>query len=202
MIDLTAIERDLVAAYSARLATSRRKRRLVRSVIAAAAVASAFVAVAAASDPDLLLNPAQWNVLDSGSTDSGRGAYVHAKRISDGSHSTFMVEHDAGLSPYNAFLLHERTKAAADSTSPTPQIAEPGPLCTPDELTRAETFALQTLAAITPGTSPDAAKQPVDEALAQAFATSPCRGLEYAGEQARLVWADIEPHSMLMPGAR
>src|SRR5437867_364409 len=84
--------------------SSRRKRRLVRSVIAVAAVASAFVSVAAASDPDLLLNPAKWIVLDSGSTDSGRGAYVHAKRIGDGSQSTFMVEHDAGLSPYNAFL--------------------------------------------------------------------------------------------------
>jgi hypothetical protein len=201
MIDLTAIERDLVAAYSARLTTRRRKRRLVRAVIAVSAVACAFVAVAAGGDPDLLLNPNKWIVIGSGSTDSGRGAYVHAQRIDDGSQSTFMVEHDAGLSPYQAFLLHERTKTAADSTSPTPERVEPGSLCTPDQLTQAETIALQTLAGVLSGTPPDAAKEPVDDALAQAFASSPCRGLEYAGEQARLVWAGIEPRSLLMPGA-
>ena len=37
------------------------------------------------------------------------------------SNSTFMVEHDAGLTPYEAFLLHERTRAAADATSPCPR---------------------------------------------------------------------------------
>jgi hypothetical protein len=113
-----------------------------------------------------------------------------------------MVEHDDGVDRYQAFLLHERTKAAADSTSPVPQLEEPGPLCTAAQLTRAETVALQTLAGVTPGTSPDAAKETVDIALGDAFASDPCRGVEYAGEQARLVWAGVEPRALLMPGAR
>src|SRR5215213_7913638 len=64
-----------------------------------------------------------------GSVDNGRGAYVHAKRTEDGSPSTFLVEHDDGLSPYEAFLLHEKTLAAAQQTSPARVRIEPGSLC-------------------------------------------------------------------------
>jgi hypothetical protein len=204
MIDLTALERDLTDAYGARLRTLRRRRRVVRSTAAVAVLAGAFAAVALASDigGDLQLDPTKWAVLGGGSTDGGRGSYVHAQRRADGSHSTFMVEHDSGLAPYQAFLLHERTKAAADATSPVRVATEPGPLCTPEQLTRAETVALQALAPVAPGTSADATKPAVDDAVGKAFGDSPCRGLEYAGEQARLVWAGTEPRSLLMPGAR
>jgi hypothetical protein len=95
--------------------------------------------------PDLQLDPAKWSILGGGSTDNGRGAYVHAQNKADGGHSTFMVEHDAGLAPYDAFLLHERTRAAADATSPVPVRTEPGALCTAAQLTRAERVALATL---------------------------------------------------------
>jgi hypothetical protein len=113
-----------------------------------------------------------------------------------------MVEHDAGLSPYEAFLLHEQTKAAADTTSPVPVRAEPGSLCTPEQLTRAESVAVRALAAYAPGTPAEATRAAVDTALRDAFAGRPCRGLEYAGEQARLVRAGVEPRTLLMPGAR
>ena len=52
------------------------------------------------------------------------------------------------------------------------------------------------------GTPPDASKQAVDNATQAAFADAPCRGLEYAGEQARLVYAGIQPVAALMAGAR
>ena len=39
-------------------------------------------------------------------------------------------------------------------------------------------------------------------AVREAFAQAPCRGLEYGGEQARLVYAGIQPVAALMPGAR
>jgi hypothetical protein len=203
MIDLATIERDLVAAYRARLVLRRRKRR-AQSLAAIIAVASIFSAAAIASDVgvDLQLDPTKWSVLGSGTTDGGNGSYVHAVRKEDGSNSTFIVEHDAGLEPYQAFLLHEDTRAAADATSPVPVRVEPGPLCSPDQLTRAEVTALQTLATLPTGTSVAAAKQPVGEALASAFRGDPCRGLEYAGERARFVWAGIEPKSLLMRGAR
>jgi hypothetical protein len=42
----------------------------------------------------------------------------------------------------------------------------------------------------------------VDGAVSAAFQDGPCRGLEYAGERARFVYAGVEPRSMLMPGAR
>jgi hypothetical protein len=202
--DLVAIERDLTAAYRVRLAGRRRRRRIARTVTAAALAAGALAAVAVASDVgvDLQLDPTKWIVLGSGTTDSGRGSYVHAKRVADGSPSTFMVEHDAGLAPYAAFRLHETTRAAADATSPVSVTAEPGPLCTPAQLTRAEVVALDALAPVAASTGPDAAKPTVDAALARDFAEAPCRGLEYAGEQARLVWAGVEPRALLMPGAR
>ena len=52
-----------------------------------------------------------------------------------------------------------------------------------------------------PGTAPNATKADVDAAVQAAFAGAPCRGLEYASEQARLVHAGIEPPTLLMPGA-
>ena len=204
MIDLDALGRDLSAAYDRRLSHLRRRRRAARAGGAAALLACAFATVAAASGvgPDLGLNPADWSILGGGSTDGGRGAYVHARRTTDGSHSTFMVEHDAGLAPYQAFLLHERTKAAADATSPVAVRTEPGALCTPAQLTRAETVALQALAAFAPGTPADATKAATDSAVTTEFAGDLCRGLEYAAEQARLVYAGVEPRTLLMPGAR
>ena len=41
-----------------------------------------------------------------------------------------------------------------------------------------------------------------DAALRGAFAGDRCPGLEHAGEQARLVYAGVEPRTLLMPGAR
>ena len=119
MIDFSAIERDLVAAYTGRLERRRRRRRISGAGALVIAVAGVFATVAIASDigPNLQLDPTKWTILGGGSTDNGRGAYVHATRIEDGSQSTFMVEHDAGLAPYAAFLLHEQT-------SPGPQIVE------------------------------------------------------------------------------
>jgi len=108
-----------------------------------------------------------------------------------------------GLDPYQAFLLHQRTRAAADASSPVPVRAERGEVCTAAELTRAETVALQTLHDSFPrATAPRATKEVVDAAVAAAFADTPCRGLEYAGERARFVYAGVEPRSLLMPGAR
>jgi hypothetical protein len=204
MIDLDALGRDLAVAYERRLARTRRARRAVRTAGAAALLACAFATVAVASGiaTGLELNPTEWSILGGGSTDGGRGRYLHAQRQSDGSHSTFMVEHDGGLSPYGAFLLHERTKAAADATSPVPVRAEPGDLCTAAQLMRAETVALAALAAFAPGTASDATRAATDAALRNAFAGDPCRGLEYAGEQARLVYAGVEPRALLMPGVR
>lgn len=204
MIDLEAIGLDLRNAYVAHLGRRKRRARVTRAVAVVAAVAFAFAAVAVASDigPDLQLDPTQWTVLGRGSTDNGRAAYVHAQRVKDGSQSTFMVEHDAGLPPYRAFELHERIKAAADATSSVPVLAEPGPLCAPAQLTRAESVALQALRAFPAGTAASDTRAAVDQAVAAAFAGARCRGLEYAGEQARLVYAGVEPRTLLMPGAR
>jgi hypothetical protein len=204
VIDLDTIGRDLVIAYGAQLERKQRRRRMVRSGGLVAVLAGVFATVAIASGlgPELQLDPTKWAVLGGGSTDSGRGAYVHAKRVQDGSHSTFMVEHDAGLTRYEAFLLHERTKSAADTTSPVPVRVEAGALCTAAELTRAEVVGLRALRSFAPGTPANATKGPVDEAVAAAFSGTPCRGLEYAGEEARLVYAGTEPRALLMPGAR
>jgi hypothetical protein len=84
-----------------------------------------------------------------------------------------------------------------------PVRSEPGSLCTPDALTRAETVAMVALrAGFTPGASPDATRVVVTAAVAGAFKNAPCVGLEYAGEQARLVYSGRQPESTLMPGAR
>ncbi|HEX6699480.1 MAG TPA: hypothetical protein VF101_02005 [Gaiellaceae bacterium] len=204
MIDLDAIGRDLVAAHALRVERTRRRRRTVRAAGFALAVAFAFAAVAVASDigPGLQLDPTKWTILGRGSTDDARGEYVHAQRVQDGSPSTFIVEHDAGLPPYQAFLLHERTRGAADATSPVRVREEPGALCSAAELTQAERVALTRLAAFPAGTAADATKADVDAAVQAAFLGNPCRGLEYASEQARLVYAGVQPRILLMEGAR
>jgi hypothetical protein len=140
--------------------------------------------------------------LREGQLDGGRASYVHAVRT-DGRSSTFLVEHDDGLPPYAAFLLHERTIDAAAETSPVPVRDEPGGLCTPEQLTRAERVALGALESdFGRGAAFDSTGPAVSHAVADAFADAPCRGLAYAGEQARLVFAGTQPSNTLMPGAR
>jgi hypothetical protein len=192
MIDLDSIEYDLVAAYRARLATKARRRKRAVTAVAALVLAGAFATVAMAADGDLNLDPTKWFVISSGSTDNGAGAYVHAQNKADGSHSTFMVEHDGDMSRYDAFLLHERTMDAAAATSPVPVPPQPATLCTADELTHAEVVALQVVDA-----NPAATKDDLMAALG-----NDCRGLDYAAEEVLLVTAGTEPRSMLMPGAR
>jgi hypothetical protein len=193
--DLQALGDDLFVAFSRHaVATQRRDRRLRVAALAIGAV-GAFAATAVASGiaDDLHLDPTQWSILGRGSVDNGKGEYLRAQRTADGSPSTFLVEHDAGLAPYDAFLLHEKTLAAAGAT-------EKGALCTREDMTRAETIALRALRSAFPaGTDADATKATVDASVSAAFAT-PCRGLEYAGEQARLVYAGVQPLEKLMPG--
>lgn len=203
--DLEAIGRDLQHALERRLRNKRRRSHRVRLAGLCLAATGAFATVAYASGigGDFQLDPTKWSILGGGSIDDGRGAYVHAKNRVDGSNSTFMVEHDSGLPAYQAFLLHQKTLALANSTSPVPVRSEPGALCTPSAVTRAETVAMTTLrAGFTPGASPDATGAAVTAAVAAAFADAPCAGLEYAGEQARLVYSGRQPESTLMPGAR
>ncbi len=203
--DLEAIGRDLQYALERRLSNKKRRSHRVRLAGLCLAATGAFATVAYASGigGDLQLDPSKWSILGGGSVDDGRGAYVHAKNRADGSNSTFMVEHDSGLPAYQAFLLHQKTLASANSTSPVPVRAEPGALCTPSAVTRAETVAMTTLrAGFTPGASPDATRAAVTAAVAADFADAPCAGLEYAGEQARLVYSGRQPESTLMPGAR
>jgi len=203
--DLEAIGRDLQHALERRLRNKRRRSHRARlaGLCLAATGVLATTAYASGIGADLQLDPSKWSILGGGSVDDNRGAYVHAKNRDDGSNSTFMVEHDAGLPAYQAFLLHQKTLAAANSTSPVPVRSEPGALCTPDAVTRAETVAMVTLrAGFTPGASPDATRVAVTAAVADAFKNAPCTGLEYAGEQARLVYSGRQPESTLMPGAR
>ena len=203
--DLEAIRRDLQLALERRLNSKRRRGHRVRLAGLCLAATGTFATVAYASGigADLQLDPSKWSILGGGSVDDNRGAYVHAKNREDGSNSTFMVEHDAGLPAYQAFLLHQKTLAAANSTSRVPVRTEPGTLCTPDAVTRAETVALGALrAGFTPGASSDVTREAVTTAVATAFENAPCAGLEYAGEQARLVYSGRQPESTLMPGAR
>ena len=205
MIDVGILEDDLHAALARRLARGRRRRRaltVTAAIVTAASVLSA-VAIASGIAGDLNLDPTKWSILGGGTTDSGHGAYVHAQRRSDGSYSTFLVEHDADLPPYQAFLLHQRTEAAAQATSPVPVHLEPGAVCTAAQLTRAEQVALATLRHdFAPDTPIDETRSAVDGSLADAFGGARCRGLEYAGEQARLVYAGVMPAARLMPGAQ
>ena len=203
--DLQALGDDLFAALDRRAGTTRRRGRRLRvaSLVVGAVGVFAATAIASGIADDLNLDPTQWSILGRGSVDNGRAEYVHGQRLSDGSHSTFLVEHDAGLAPYDAFLLHETTLAAARATSPVPVPAESGALCSRAELQRAESVSLVTLRAAFPaGTDADTTKATVDSSVRDAFAGAPCRGLEYAGEQARLVYAGIQPVTTLMPGVR
>jgi hypothetical protein len=187
--ELETIGADLRRAYAARL----RRRRVARVATLTGGLAVLCTATAvAATSGDLQLDPSKWSVLGGGSVDDGRGEYVHARNVEDGSSSTFMVEHDAGLDRYEAFLLHERLRAAADGTSPAPVRAEPGPICTRAQLTRAEQTALDALRA---GAAPATAVQ-------SAFAGEQCRGLGYGVETAQQVFAGVEPTESLMPGVR
>ena len=183
--DLEAIGRDLQNALERRIRSKRRRSRRLRLAALSLALTGAFATVAYASGigPDFQLDPSKWSILGGGSVDDGKGAYVHAKNRADGSNSTFLVEHDSGLPAYQAFLLHEKTLKAANSTSPVPVRSETGDLCTP-------------------GASPDATRVAVNAAVGAAFEDAPCRGLEYAGEQARLVYSGVQPESTLMPSAR
>jgi hypothetical protein len=179
--DLAALGHDLRTAVVRRSEKRRRRRRLATTGVAGLfASVVAATAIASSAGVDLQLDPGEWSILGGGNVDDGRGAYVHAQRTADGSPSTFLVEHDAGLPRYEAFLLHERLLDAAGAAH------EPGELCTPAELTRAEQNALDALRA---GTAPPPA-------------ATPCRGLAYAAEQARLVQAGDQPASTLMPGVR
>jgi hypothetical protein len=203
--DLVVLGQDLHTALVRRRARSRRRRRWVLTATVVGLVASAFSAAAIASGigDDLQLDPTKWTILGGASVDQGRGEFVHAERTSDGSHSTFLVEHDGSLPPYGAFLLHEHTLAAAQASSPVPVRVESGDLCTPAALAHAESVAMSTLRAqFPPGADIDTTRSTIDGALQAAFAGAPCRGLEYAGEQARLVYAGIQPTSTLMPGVR
>jgi hypothetical protein len=203
--DFAAIEGDLIAAFARTLDKRRRTNSRIRAALLTLVLAGAFCTAAIASGivGDLQLDPTKWSVLGGGDVDGGRGAYVHAKSLEDGSNSTFLLEHDDGLAPYQGFLLHEKTLAAAQASSPVPVRVESGELCSAAALTRAEQVALSTLSAgFAPGTPPDASKPAVDNATRAAFAGAPCRGLEYGGEQARLVYAGVQPRSKLMPGAR
>lgn len=202
---LETIGIDLVRAYGRYVERRHRRRRLARAAAAVFAGAFVFVGAAFASGiaDDLQLDPAKWSILGGSDVDHGKAAYVHAKSLKDGSNTTFILEHDAGLSPYQGFVLHERVLAAANSTSLVPVATEPGALCTAAELTRAEIVALATVrASFPPGTPPDASKRAVDDAVTADFSDTPCKGLEYAGERARFVYAGIEPVSMLMPGVK
>jgi hypothetical protein len=157
----------------------------------------AGVAFASGIDEDLHLDPTQWAIFASGSVDNGRGSYVKAHAKNGSGYSTFMVEHDAALERYDAFLLHERLVDAAGGGG------ETGSLCSRAELTRAEQVALAALrAGFAPGTAADATKASVDASVQAEFAGQPCRGLEYASEQARLTYAGAQPTSLLMSGAR
>ena len=203
--DLEAIGRDLQHALEQHLDKKRRRAHRVRLAGLCMAATGAFATVAYASGigPDLQLDPSKWSILGGGTVDDGRGAYVHAKNRVDESNSTFMVEHDSGLPAYQAFLLHQKTLAAANASSPVPVRFEPGAICTPDAVTRAESVAMVALrAGFSPGANPDATRTAVTTAVAAAFKDAPCAGLEYAGEQARLVYSGRQPESTLMPGAR
>ena len=126
---------------------------------------------------DLGLDPTKWEITAGGSVDGGKAAFVKARNREDGSPSTFMVEHDAGMDRYDAFLLHEKTVDAAGGGP------ETGALCTREQLARIEQ---QTLDALRAGANP----APADT----------CRGRAYGIEIAQHVYAGREPQANLMPG--
>jgi hypothetical protein len=205
---LERIGLDLDLAVRRRIRRRQRRRRTVRIAGLTVTLAAIFCAVGLASGigPDLQLDPTKWTIVHRGEVDDGAGAYVHAREKGTGRDSLFMVEHDAGLDRYRAFLLHERVVDAGNAAEAESGVAtrtEAGPLCSPEQLTRAEVVALAALRkSFASGTPANATKQAVDGVVVAAFAGAPCRGLEYASEQARLVYAGAQPASLLMVGAR
>jgi hypothetical protein len=173
--ELELIRRDLCTAYSARLRQWRRIR--LATVATGAVLAFAGAAYGSGIADDLGLDPTTWEILSAGSVDGGKAAFVKARSLEDGRPSTFMVEHDAGMARYDAFLLHERTLDAAGGSP------EAGSLCSPDELTRIEQQSFDALRA-------NATPAPADS----------CRGRAYGIEIAQHVFAGVEPAADLMPG--
>ncbi len=201
MSTLDALEHDLQRGLT-RLLARRRRRRVVSSVAVALVAVAALAAVAVASTTDLRIDPTKWTILSRGGTDDGRAEFVNAQSKETGGRSSFFVQHDSDLSPYEAFLLFQRNEAAAgEAGAMTP--TESGDVCTRAELTRAEQVALAALRSnFSFGAKPNETKAQVDAAVSAAFAGSPCRGLEYASERARFVFAGVEPDSNLMAGVR
>ena len=177
--ELETIRVQLQQAYARRLRT----RRTIRVTAVAATVAATLAVTAVAASGDLQLDPTKWAIVSGGSVDNGRGEFVHARSLEDGRPSTFMVEHDAGMDRYEAFLLHERLRDAADSSSPVEVRPEAGALCTRDQLARIEQNTLDALRA-------NASPQP----------SAKCRGVAYGVEIARHVFTGVEPAENLMPG--
>lgn len=173
--ELETIGRQLHFAYAARL---RRRRRLRLATVATCGLlAFGGAAYASGVADDLGLDPTRWEILSGGSVDDGKGVFVHARNLQDGGPSTFMVEHDAGMDRYEAFLLHEKTVDAAGGGG------ESGALCTRGQLTRVEQESLDVLRA---GATPAPAIS--------------CRGREYGIEIAQRVFTGVEPAANLMPG--
>ena len=173
--ELEAIGRKLTIAYAVRLRKQRRSR--LAAVAACSALAFAGAAYASGIADDLGLDPTKWEILRGGSVDGGKAAFVQARNRQDGSQSTFMVEHDAGMDRYDAFLLHEKTLDAAGGGP------ESGALCSREQLAQIEQATLDALRANI---------APVPSAT--------CRGRDYGMEIARGVFAGAEPAANLMPG--
>jgi hypothetical protein len=199
--NLDALELDLQLGF-ARLVARRRRRRIVSTAVLVLIAVAALATVAVASTTDLQLDLTKWTILSRGGTDDGRAEFVNAENKQTGGRSSFFVQHDSDLAPYDAFLLFERNQAAAGAAGAILP-ADQGDVCTRAQLTKAEQVALATLrSAYAPGATPNETKEPVDRDVSAAFAGTACRGLEFAGERARFVFAGIEPDSNLMPGAR
>lgn len=198
---LDVLEQDLQRGYD-RLLKRRRRRRIASTALVSVVAVAALATVAVASTTDLRIDLSRWTILSRGGTDDGRAEFVNAQSKETGGRSSFFVQHDSDLSPYDAFLVFERNQSAAGAAGSI-NPAEAGDVCTQAELTRAEQVALATLrSGFSPGAKPNETKAQVDAAVGAAFAGSPCRGLEYAGERARFVFGGIEPAANLMPGAR
>ncbi len=195
---LELLGHDLEAGVRALIARRARHRRAATITAAIVLSAASFSAIAVASGlvDDLSLNPARWHILDRGDVESGQASYVRAIDKRSGKQTLFTVVRDRGMDRYRAFLLHEEVAAAAGERPD----ADGMRLCSRRELARAEQVAMAHLeASFTPADDVDAMKRSTDMALAATFATRSCRGLDYAGERARFVFAGVEPPTMLLP---
>ena len=173
--ELETIGRQLHVAYSTRL--RRRRRVRLGTVAACAMLAFGGAAYASGVASDLGLDPTKWEILAGGSVEGGKASWVRATSLDDGRPSTFMVEHDAGMDRYDAFLLHEQTLDAAGGSP------ESGALCTREELAGIEQQSLDALRA---GTTLDP--------------SASCRGRTYGIEIAQHVFAGVEPAENLIAG--